>query len=136
MDKLEKFFKKEEKLFFNQLINISGVGPKTAVLILGTFDLPTLKGAIINQDVKTLTQIKGLGKKTAELMIVNMKGNIDLNLAPEVAVTSLKTTDEQDAVTALEMLGVNRTEAIRVVALVSKDIKGVENIIRAALSMV
>jgi len=83
-----------------------------------------------------LTQIKGLGKKTAELMIVNMKGNIDLNLAPEVAVTSLKTTDEQDAVNALEMLGVNRTEAIRVVALVSKDIKGVENIIRAALSMV
>ena len=83
-----------------------------------------------------MTQIKGLGKKTAELMIVNMKGNIDLNLAPEVAVTSLKTTDEQDAVNALEMLGVNRTEAIRVVALVSKDIKGVENIIRAALSMV
>lgn len=130
------FLTEEEKLFFNQLINISGVGPKTAVLILGTFDLPTLKGAIINQDVKTLTQIKGLGKKTAELMIVNMKGNIDLNLAPEVAVTSLKTTDEQDAVNALEMLGVNRTEAIRVVALVSKDIKGVENIIRAALSMV
>lgn len=130
------FLTQEEKQFFNQLINISGVGPKTAVQVLGTYDLATLKSAIINQDVKTLTQIKGLGKKTAELMIVNMKGNIDLNLTPELTVASLKTTDEQDAVNALEGLGVTRAEAIRVVALVSKDIKGVENIIRAALTMV
>lgn len=130
------FLTQEEKQFFNQLINISGVGPKTAVQVLGTYDLATLKSAIINQDVKTLTQIKGLGKKTAELMIVNMKGNIDLNLTPELTVAALKTTDEQDAVNALEGLGVTRAEAIRVVALVSKDIKGVENIIRAALTMV
>lgn len=130
------FLTNEEKLFFNQLISINGVGPKSAIQILGTHDLVTLRTAIATQDVKTLTQVKGLGKKTAEMIIVNMKGNIDLKLQSNAMPSSLATNDEQDAVNTLEALGVNRSEAIRVVALVAKDVTGVENIIRAALQKV
>ena len=130
------FLTNEEKLFFNQLISINGVGPKSAIQILGTHDLVTLRTAIATQDVKTLTQVKGLGKKTAEMIIVNMKGNIDLKLQSDAMPSSLATNDEQDAVNTLEALGVNRSEAIRVVALVAKDVTGVENIIRAALQKV
>ena len=130
------FLTNEEKLFFNQLISINGVGPKSAIQILGTHDLVTLRTAIATQDVKTLTQVKGLGKKTAEMIIVNMKGNIDLKLQSDAMPSSLATNDEQDAVNTLEALGVNRSEAIRVVALVAKDVMGVENIIRAALQKV
>lgn len=130
------FLTNEEKLFFNQLISINGVGPKSAIQILGTHDLVKLRTAIATQDVKTLTQVKGLGKKTAEMIIVNMKGNIDLKLQSDAMPSSLATNDEQDAVNTLEALGVNRSEAIRVVALVAKDVTGVENIIRAALQKV
>lgn len=130
------FLTNEEKLFFNQLISINGVGPKSAIQILGTHDLVTLRTAIATQDVKTLIQVKGLGKKTAEMIIVNMKGNIDLKLQSDAMPSSLATNDEQDAVNTLEALGVNRSEAIRVVALVAKDVTGVENIIRAALQKV
>ena len=130
------FLTNEEKLFFNQLISINGVGPKSAIQILGTHDLVTLRTAIATQDVKILTQVKGLGKKTAEMIIVNMKGNIDLKLQSDAMPSSLATNDEQDAVNTLEALGVNRSEAIRVVALVAKDVTGVENIIRAALQKV
>ena len=130
------FLTNEEKLFFNQLISINGVGPKSAIQILGTHDLVTSRTAIATQDVKTLTQVKGLGKKTAEMIIVNMKGNIDLKLQSDAMPSSLATNDEQDAVNTLEALGVNRSEAIRVVALVAKDVTGVENIIRAALQKV
>lgn len=130
------FLTNEEKLFFNQLISINGVGPKSAIQILGTHDLVTLRTAIATQDVKTLTQVKGLGKKTAEMIIVNMKGNIDLKLQSDAMPSSLATNDEQDAVNTLEALGVNRSEAIRVVSLVAKDVTGVENIIRAALQKV
>lgn len=86
--------------------------------------------------MKTLTQVKGLGKKTAEMIIVNMKGNVDLKLQSDMIPPSLETNDEQDAVNTLEALGVNRSEAIRVVALVAKEVTGVENIIRAALQKV
>ena len=130
------FLTNEEKLFFNQLISINGVGPKSAIQILGTHDLVTLRTAMATQDVKTLTQVKGLGKKRAEMMIVNIKGNIDLKLQSDAMPSSLATNDEQDAVNTLEALGVNRSEAIRVVALVAKDVTGVENIIRAALQKV
>lgn len=130
------FLTSEEKIFFNQLISINGVGPKSAIQILGTHDLATLRTAITTQDVKTLTQVKGLGKKTAEMIIVNMKGNVDLKLQPDMISSSLETNDEQDAVNTLEALGVNRSEAIRVVALVAKEVTGVENIIRAALQKV
>ena len=130
------FLTSEEKIFFNQLININGVGPKSAIQILGTHDLATLRTAIATQDVKTLTQVKGLGKKTAEMIIVNMKGNVDLKLQSDKIPPSLETNDEQDAVNTLEALGVNRSEAIRVVALVAKEVTGVENIIRAALQQV
>lgn len=130
------FLTNEEKLFFNQLISINGVGPKSAIQILGTHDLVTLRTAIATQDVKTLTQVKGLGKKTAEMIIVNMKGNIDLKMQSDAMPSSFATNDEQDAVNTLEALGVNRSEAIRVVALVAKDVTGVENIIRAALQKV
>ena len=67
------FSREEEKKLFLRLIDISGIGPKMAMQILGGYDLKTLTVAIASGDVKTLCKIKGLGKKTAELIVLNRK---------------------------------------------------------------
>ena len=67
------FSRAEEKTLFMRLIEISGIGPKLAMQILGGYDLATLTVAIATGDVKTLSKIKGLGKKTAELIVLNLK---------------------------------------------------------------
>ena len=67
------FSRAEEKTLFMRLIEISGVGPKLAMQILSGYDLGTLTVAIATGDVKTLSKIKGLGKKTAELIVLNLR---------------------------------------------------------------
>ncbi len=68
------FKDKKEKLLFNNLINVSGVGPKMAVTVLSGLPLDELVKAIVNSDTKTLAGIKGLGKKTAERIVLELNG--------------------------------------------------------------
>ena len=100
------FSRLEEKKLFMRLIEISGIGPKMAMQILGGYDLKTLTVAIATGDVKTLCKIKGLGKKTAELIVLNLReqaaDDITLFDNHQDAVTG---DDIADAVFALESLG-------------------------------
>ena len=75
------FSRAEEKTLFMRLIEISGVGPKLAMQILGGYDLGTLTVAIATGDVKTLSKIKGLGKKTAELIVLNLREQVAVDMA-------------------------------------------------------
>ena len=70
------FSRLEEKKLFMRLIDISGIGPKLAMQILGGYDLKTLTVAIASGDAKTLCKIKGLGKKTAELIILSLREQV------------------------------------------------------------
>lgn len=128
------FSRYEEKTLFMRLIDISGVGPKLAMQVLGGYDLGTLTAAIATGDVKTLTKIKGLGKKTAELIVLNLREQAASELGSEGgAFAQTADKDISDAVFALVSLGVSNTEAVRAVQAASKSVRGVENLVSAAL---
>lgn len=128
------FSRLEEKKLFMRLIDISGIGPKLAMQILGGYDLKTLTVAIASGDSKTLCKIKGLGKKTAELIILNLREQVadDITLFSDHqdAITG---EDIVDAVFALESLGLSKTDAVRMATEASKVCHGTEDIIRHCL---
>ena len=128
------FASTEEKTLFLRLIDISGIGPKLAMQILNGATIDALTAAIATGDVKTLSKIKGLGKKTAELIVVSMRDSVAADLSD---VSSSQTTfadkDCAEAVFALVSLGISQTDAAKIVGEISKTVDGAENIIREAL---
>ncbi|MDE6303175.1 MAG: Holliday junction branch migration protein RuvA [Clostridia bacterium] len=128
------FSREEEKKLFLRLIDISGIGPKMAMQILGGYDLRTLTVAIASGDVKTLCKIKGLGKKTAELIVLNLRDAAAEDISgDENGSGGVAGDDVADAVFALESLGLSKTEAVRAVSEAQKVVSGVENIIAYCL---
>ena len=128
------FSKLEEKTLFLRLIDISGVGPKLAMQILGGMDLNSLTVAIDTGDIKTLSKIKGLGKKTAELIVVSMRDQVSADMASAISpLEKYADKDQSEAVFALVSLGMSNTEAVKLVAEIAKTTSGLENIIREAL---
>lgn len=128
------FSKLEEKTLFLRLIDISGVGPKLAMQILGGMDLNSLTVAIATGDIKTLAKIKGLGKKTAELIVVSMRDQVSADMASAISpLEKYADKDQSEAVFALVSLGMSNTEAVKLVAEIAKTTSGLENIIREAL---
>ncbi len=136
------FYSKEEKAMFINLISVSGVGPKTALQILSGIDLQRLAIAIVNSDAKTLAKVKGLGKKTAERIILELKekivevgGNDDGESFFGLLSSEDTSKDEvvNDAVLALVSLGISKTEAVKAVAVARTKSNNLENIITIAL---
>lgn len=134
------FATKEEKAMFINLIGISGVGPKIALQILSGIDLQRLAICIVNSDVKTLAKVKGIGRKTAERVILELKEKIDLESSEEDSFFGLigggaQPTDDisNDAVLALVSLGISKTEAIKAVASARQKSGKLEDIITIAL---
>ncbi len=128
------FSRAEEKALFLKLIAISGIGPKMAMQILSGYDLKTLTLAIASGDIKTLTKIKGLGKKTAELIVLNLKEQAaDDAIGLESGSEATADGDVAAAVFALESLGISKTDAVRAASEAAKHVVGVENIIAYCL---
>ena len=130
------FSRQEEKKLFLKLIDISGIGPKMAMQILSGYDLRTLTVAIASGDVKTLCKIKGLGKKTAELIVLNLREQAAEDISEFGAESGGSVVADEDiagAVFALESLGISKTEAVRAASEASKVVSGVENIIAYCL---
>ncbi len=135
------FYSKEEKAMFLNLISISGVGPKIALQILSGIDLQRLAIAIVNGDVKTLAKVKGIGKKTAERIILELKEKIAQSDSSDddgfFGLVGGETTSKDeivnDAVLALVSLGISKTEAVKAVAVARQHDDRLENIITAAL---
>lgn len=107
----------EEKAMFMKLITVSGVGPKMAITILSGIKLSDLVVAIINEDTNLLSKIKGLGKKTAERICLELKDKLSTtSFSLGEASTLAETYNESalnDAVETLITLGVNKNEAYR-----------------------
>ena len=127
------FSREEEKKLFLRLIDISGVGPKMAMQILSGYDLKTLTVAIASGDIKTLCKIKGLGKKTAELIVLNLRDSAAEDISGVDGTSGVAGDDTADAVFALESLGIAKTDAVRAVSEAQKEVSGVENIIAYCL---
>lgn len=122
------FLDRQELEFFEMLINVSGIGPKGALAILGVASIETLKKAIGTGDITYLTKISGIGKKTAEKIIIELRDKIE----ESGEGTSLQ--GELDSLEALKSLGYSQTEAREALKKVTPD-RDTNSKIREALKI-
>jgi len=134
------FSSKEEKGLFNHLLTVSGIGPKSAMNIVSAFDMNTLVVAITKGDVALLTSAQGIGKKTAERVIVELKEKLGKIYALETGDRpSLSNTDDpvvKDAASALMALGYSAKEARQAIMGSGVELKtgaSIEEIIKRSL---
>jgi Holliday junction DNA helicase RuvA len=126
------FLKQEELKFFELLISISGIGPKTALSILNIASIETLRRAVSSGDTSHLIKVSGIGKKNAEKIVLELKGKFD---AEESEYISEHLKDEADAIEALTSLGYNQKEAREALRKLSKDISGTSEKVKQALKI-
>ena len=125
------FLNSEELKFFELLISISGIGPRSALGVLSRAPVKTLKQAIVSEDETFFTKVSGIGKKTAQKLIFELKNK----LIKEVPVEKGSDSEEMgEALEALVGLGYSQRDARRVLQAL-KDIKGVEAKVKAALKI-
>ena len=131
------FASMSEKSMFIKLIDISGVGPKMALGILSGITTTALALAVANSDVKSLSSIKGVGKKTAERIILELKEKVDITSSDFVSsTTSINISSSKeinDAIEALVALGITKNDAIKAVQKASETAKDTNAIITLAL---
>jgi len=129
------FFDLAEKEIFLQLISVSGIGASTARVMLSYMKPEEVARAIISADTKTLESAKGIGKKTAERMIVELRDKLAKH-PTETNIPALKNnTLQQDALNALTALGINRQAAVQALerAMAAEPNLPVEELIKKAL---
>lgn len=109
---------REQLRLFQLLLGVSGVGPKAALSIVGTLSPEELREAVVNQRAEVLSRAPGIGRKTAEAILLHLKGRLDkLGGAPLSAVSS----DEADLLAALTALGFSLVEAQRALQQLPRD---------------
>jgi Holliday junction DNA helicase RuvA len=129
------FFETAEKEMFLQLINVSGIGASTARVMLSYMKPDELARAIVNGDIRTLEGIKGIGKKSAERIVVELKDKL-AKYTVETNISSLKhNTLHSDALNALLALGISRQAADQAIqkTLVEQPGLPLEDLIKKAL---
>jgi Holliday junction DNA helicase RuvA len=115
------FLRPSEKLLFEKLITVSGIGPKLAITILSGMAADEMVGAIRGNDVARLTRIPGIGKKTAERMVLELRDKLpQAGPASAPAVPAMSAT-EQDVLSALLNLGYQRAAVEKALAAAAKD---------------
>src|SRR5216683_6102099 len=100
------FLKSEDKQLFEKLLSVSGIGPKLAITILSGMAADAMVGAIRGNNVALLTRIPGIGKKTAERMVLELRDKLDSFGTPEAMAAA--TPVEEDVISALVNLGYQR----------------------------
>ncbi|WP_296272439.1 Holliday junction branch migration protein RuvA [Pseudomonas sp. UBA6323] len=135
------FFEKRERELFRELIRLNGVGPKLALALMSGLEVDELVRCVQAQDTAALVKVPGVGKKTAERLLVELKDRFKAwesipAIAPLVVEPQLAqavSSAENDAVSALISLGYKPQEASRAVAAVKEDGMSSEDLIRRAL---
>ena len=135
------FMTPAERDLFRLLVNhVSGIGPKLALAVLSGMSVNHFKAAVVNSDVASLSKISGLGKKTAERIVLELKDKVGVAAAWEAASATHAPTPEQEqaneAVLALIALGYKQVEAHKTVRELQEkehDIKTAEDLVKLAL---
>lgn len=135
------FFEKRERELFRELIRLNGVGPKLALALMSGLEVDELVRCVQAQDTAALVKVPGVGKKTAERLLVELKDRFKAwesipSIAPlvvEPQQAQAVSSAENDAVSALISLGYKPQEASRAVAAVKEDGLSSEDLIRRAL---
>lgn len=134
----------EELRLFELLISVSGVGAKTAIAMLGTIEPSDFAIAIISNDINTLKKLPGIGAKTAQRIVLELKDKLkkekqieDLSIAnsksTEIRNAIEKDSKEEEAITALQVLGYSSKEIEKVMDKVSNKDLSLEEMIRMGL---
>lgn len=119
------FLSHEELRFFEKLLSVSGVGPKVALTILSAGSIETVRRAVMMGDLSTLTSVPGVGTKTAQKIVLELKGQ----LVEEPGVSS----EDREVLDALVALGYPAAEARKTLKELNPDITGTSERIREAL---
>ncbi|MBP1572481.1 MAG: Holliday junction branch migration protein RuvA [Oscillospiraceae bacterium] len=131
------FSRYEELSWFRLLITVSGVGAKAALTILSGMTTNTLAVAIASEDAKAFTKLKGIGTKTAQRIVLELKSKVTkgdelFSVAEDYSAVTQQGSASQEAVSALVALGYSQSDAASAVAKLGGD-KSVEELIKGAL---
>ena len=139
------FSSRDQKEMFLKLITVSGIGPKVAHTICASLSAEQIAAAVMSNNVALLTGVKGLGKKTAERIILELKDKLKAQLGASAAVSAVPAAAAassggnagimQDAAGALLVLGYKDQEAADAVAAAYEEGIGLEDLIRKALKV-
>jgi Holliday junction DNA helicase RuvA len=130
------FASEEERALFRNLLKVSGVGPKIALALLSGMTVEAFAQCIRNKDVATLTRVPGIGRKTAERLLVEMRDRLDAAVVASSAgmnAAAAPTSAESEAFGALVALGYKPHEASRLLKAVGEGAYSTEDLIRRAL---
>jgi Holliday junction DNA helicase RuvA len=135
------FLSSEELVFFRYLLTVERIGPKAALAILARAEWPSLVAAIMNEDHALLASVPGIGNKTAQRIVLELKGRVDQLAMPGVALTQAETGPlGERATAALVALGFPAGEARRAVAETVNSAAGangtertLEDVVKSAL---
>ncbi|NDO46889.1 Holliday junction branch migration protein RuvA [Clostridium sp. MD294] len=123
------FLTQQEQTIFHQLLSVSGIGPKGALAFLSEMTPEEIIIAILSEDIKTLSKAPGIGKKTAQRLILELKDKVKSEEITQQ--TSQKDTSQKwEAIEALTSLGYSRSEAMQAVNACYKEGLSVEEILK------
>lgn len=132
------FYTRDERILFRTLLKVNGVGPRLALTILSSVSPNEFVGAVLNNDTAGLVKLPGIGKKTAERLIIEMRDK--LSNWQQNSISDIISANEtprqhlmQDAISALIALGYKPQEASRTIAKVDDGSANSEELIRRAL---
>jgi holliday junction DNA helicase RuvA len=133
------FFEKAEKEIFLLVIGVSGIGAATARMMLSSLKPEEVSRAIVQSNVKLLESVKGIGKKTAERLVLELKDKLSKQSLNETISPNWSNSLEQDALNALVALGISRQQAeqaIQKVILSEPSVSKLEDLLKKALKTI
>lgn len=126
----------EEREVFNLLISVSGIGPNTAILMLSSMTPTEIANAIQTEDVRSIQAIKGIGAKTAQRVIIDLKDKmVKVEWTENTNIFSGNNTNRFDALTALISLGFDKKNAEKALDKIATGNESVEELIKGALRL-
>ncbi len=133
------FFEKAEKEIFLLVIGVSGIGAATARMMLSSLKPEEVSRAIVQSNVKLLESVKGIGKKTAERLVLELKDKLSKQSLNETISPNWSNSLQQDALNALVALGISRQQAeqaIQKVTLAEPSVSKLEDLLKKALKTI
>ncbi|MDG4945136.1 Holliday junction branch migration protein RuvA [Weeksellaceae bacterium KMM 9713] len=115
------FADKEERFVFEQLISVNGVGPASGMMMISTLNPGEIYHAIANEDAKTLQSVKGIGIKTAQRIIIDLKDKLAKLSDSEFISSSSENKIKFEALSALEVLGISKKQSEKIVQKLITD---------------
>ena len=132
------FSEEEERMMFRELINVSGVGASTALMVLSSMKPAEVAQAVDQSDVNAFKSVKGIGLKSAQRIIVDLKGKLDKIESNSDFLSSQGNTYKNEALSALVVLGIDKKKASNTIdeILKNNDVSSVEELIKMTLKAV